>query len=232
MGNGVSRYLWAAPALAMAVACSSTTTIVAPEPDASSPSSNDTADAGEDARDGSSTGADASDGSTVETKRVVFVTDAVTPGQLDDPSSGLASLAEPDALCMREAKSAGLSGTFVAWLSTPSVNAIDRLPVSGAWYLPDGTTRIFRSKDVIPSLPDHAIDMRADGRAVRDGYFHVWTGTDNNGRATGNDCASWTATSGTGTEGITNLRSNWTNYPAESNPTACGYSLHLYCFER
>ena len=63
---------------------------------------------------------------------VAIIVDAPAPANVAFVTSGtftgnLGGLAGVDAKCNAAALSAGLTGMFVAWLSTPQTNAIDRI---------------------------------------------------------------------------------------------------------
>ena len=64
-------------------------------------------------------------------------------------TAALGGLAGADALCAQRAVAAGLAGTYRAWLSTSTVNAIDRLGSASGWVRPDG-------KPVLNSIGDVA----------------------------------------------------------------------------
>ena len=53
-------------------------------------------------------------------------------------TAALGGLAGADAICAQRALAAGLAGTYRAWLSTSTVNAIDRLGSASGWVRPDG----------------------------------------------------------------------------------------------
>src|SRR5678816_81066 len=66
----------------------------------------------------------------------VFVTGAFA-GTMYEPGGGLAA---GDAKCAYAASGAAIGGVWRAWLSTASMNAIDRIAGGGPWRLMDGTT--------------------------------------------------------------------------------------------
>src|SRR5690606_4557544 len=63
---------------------------------------------------------------------LVFVTSTT-----HEPAS-LGGLAGGDAICAARAEAAGLPGTYVAWLSTATVDARDRLGSARGWRRVDG----------------------------------------------------------------------------------------------
>ena len=68
----------------------------------------------------------------------IFVTSAQFAGNLG-------GLAGADAICQGAADSGNLGGSWRAWLSTESVDAINHIQDHAPWYLPDRTTLVFAS---------------------------------------------------------------------------------------
>ena len=81
------------------------------------------------ASDGDASNGDGS--AAMPAPNVAFATSATFTG-------ALGGLAGADAACMQAAQQAGLVGTFVAWLSTTTVNAVDRLSGARGWVRTDG----------------------------------------------------------------------------------------------
>jgi hypothetical protein len=162
----------------------------------------------------------------------VFVTDAQLNGDLKTAGGGTSGLDGADRICAAAAAYGHLGGTWVAWLSTSTVNAIDRLTDNGPWYLVDGTTLVFPNKAAIASLPMTVID-RDELDALPSGFNeNVWTGTNASGALAGTDtCTDWTngTAFGYGSGGkYTHSDSVWT----DGSPSSCANAkAHLYCFE-
>ena len=158
----------------------------------------------------------------------VFVTRTQYSGDLKTVGSGTSGLDGADRLCAAAATQLG--GQWVAWLSTSTVDAIDRITGAGPWYRVDGTTMIFASKAAIVSGPLAAID-RDETNAQPPGGHGVWTGTGVNGRATTDLCNDW-ASPGINAFGTYGLRvktdASWT---ADSSAGCVAGVAHLYCFE-
>jgi uncharacterized protein DUF1554 len=159
--------------------------------------------------------------------RRVFVTKSQYPGDLALAATGFAGLAAGDELCRRSA--AQLGGTWKAWLSDPTTNAIDRIADVGPWYLVDGTTMVFANKAALAGTPLVAIAINETG-AMTNG--HVWTGTAAGGTAAAETCTGWTSQSSTvaGAAGASiAMDSQWTLTAAYF----CGTdAFALYCFEQ
>jgi hypothetical protein len=175
----------------------------------------------------------------------IFVTKTEYVGDLLSLVPGAASgLAAGDALCASSAQSAGLSGTYRAWLSTSKVNAIDRLADVGPWYVLNeyASPRYANKAAIVVTGPGQVtgIGTTEDGStlSINDGGVIVWTGTaatglNMNAAAPVTFCGDWASATDTGTYGFANRGTDdpsWTQYTA-LNPK-CNTAMHLYCFEQ
>jgi hypothetical protein len=171
-------------------------------------------------------------GACVPGAKRIFVTNLTFTGDLKTEGMGTDGLSGADNLCNQAAMGASLGGTWVAWMSSTSTHAIDRVRDVGPWYLVDQCTRIFTNKSAITNLgPAARIDMNENG--VRPAPRNVWTGTNASGRADNFNCNNWTNNQPTGgyegTVGApTSTNEFWTRIA--SNP--CSFRLRLYCFEQ
>lgn len=139
----------------------------------------------------------------------------------------MVTLERADAQCAAEASAAGLAGTFVAWLSTPSVDARDRLAGSRGWVRVDGAPV---ADTVEAMLGEHRmfnpIDLDASG--APQGWL-VWTGTGADGRYDdAGSCDGWTspvpdAEMGVPTAGVPHFTNGY-SWLCESRGS-------FYCFE-
>jgi len=153
---------------------------------------------------------------------VAFVTSGTTDGTFATPP-----LASADALCSAAAQSAGLPGTFVAWLSDSTTNAIDRLAGSRGWVRTDGLPFADTPNGIVTGELFNPLDVDEHGIVISLSDA-VWTGTGADGHL-GADCNDWTSSSAT----IGYSGRDLPDFTAamESNYT-CGTSqAHLYCFE-
>ncbi len=188
--------------------------------------------------------------------RLAFTTS--TSGTADLASwpdaGGLAGLAGADAVCNARAAAAGLPGTYVAWLSVPTVDAYCRvhgltgtkaarcgqavLPATaGPWVRPDGrpfapaiTQLLEPTRQVLypASLTELGAPLATTAR--------VWSGTEDTGvykpafGEAGVPCSSWTAASGL--EAVTGYAHGgpvgWTEARAD---LLCSGTAHLRCLE-
>lgn len=136
-----------------------------------------------------------------------------------------------DDQCTSMANSAGLLGTFKAWVSDTASTPATRFDVSfkGAYLLPDDTAvAVAGWGDLTDGTLAAPIKVTELGATIADGY--AWTGTTTTGAATGEDCSDWTDTMN-GTTGIAGkisaVDAKWTEY----GPLACPAQWRLYCFE-
>jgi hypothetical protein len=167
------------------------------------------------------------DGNTGEVvpPRRVFVTRALRTG-----SNG--GTAGADEVCAQEAKTAMLTGQFVAWLSTPTSKAIDKLRTDAAFITTDGKILWGKRADIEAGVgPKVGIKADAMGAEVT-GFTAVWTGADGNGKPTNEHCNDWTTnvTGATGGAGVFGgIGKEWTQ---AASPRDCGESAPLICFEK
>ncbi|MBW2432661.1 MAG: DUF1554 domain-containing protein [Deltaproteobacteria bacterium] len=138
----------------------------------------------------------------------------------------LRGLAGADRKCQRRAEAAGLSGTWTAWLSDGTENAIDRIP-DGQYQLIDGTQVADDKADLTDGSLNNAINLDEFGNQ-RTGF--AWTGTEEDGIGTGNNCNDWKDNSSEsgGDRGIPGERDrDWTQV---DDPAQCSERYRLYCF--
>lgn len=181
------------------------------------------------AQDVSSTsGTTASEGSTADMDppqpptpteyNVVFVTSSVV-------RADFGGLEQADEICMQHARDAGLQGTFVAWLSTSTTDALSRLHGARGWVRTDGRPFADEADDVIfdsyypPALDEYGVHVGLDARP--------WSGTRFDGSRDEDTCEDWTsqtawAVRGTPLGGV----SRW----ILGIRGVCSESAPLYCF--
>ena len=153
----------------------------------------------------------------------VFVTSqTLTPGSQYQPGgNSFASLDDADQICNDLAKTAGLAGTFKAWLSDSQHHAYDRLKTARGWIRPDGRPfansidDLASGKIFYPIRLDESQVDRLDAAAA--------TGTDESGHFSQGDWASTTASYTFGHASATT--SDWT----ATQYIGMG-ATHVYCF--
>jgi hypothetical protein len=167
-----------------------------------------------------------------ETGAPVFVTSARRSGNLGSwpEANGRQGLEAGDEICRTLARDAGLSGpdAYVAWLSTSTVDARDRLGTAGPWKRLDGVPIAADLPDLLDRETFTSISVTERGDYVRG---PAWTGTRDSGVAVdGWTCDDWSDETALGHYGQSNETSvHWTNYgggPCNST------DARLYCFSR
>ncbi len=148
---------------------------------------------------------------------------------LSTPIQGykLGGIAGADALCNQAAANAGLPGSYVAWLSDATTNAIDRILPSRGWVRRDGRAFVDTPDDLVAGkiLYPLAVDELGNAVALQQS---VATGTLANGTAAGADCTGYSTLSFIEEGGIGYGTSYWTAITGTS--TDCGLNLRMYCF--
>jgi hypothetical protein len=140
--------------------------------------------------------------------------------------ANLGGLTGADATCTNAATAANLGGSWVAWLSTSTVNAIDRIPDVGPWKLINGVV-VFNNKAGLALAPIVPPNVDEYGGEVR---TQVWTGTSVGGTGGGTPCGDWTKNVSAEVAVAGNSSFNegtWTN----AFNITCSSVAQLYCFE-
>jgi hypothetical protein len=132
-------------------------------------------------------------------------------------------LAGADAMCQQRAMAMGFPGSYVAYLSTSTVNAVDRLGSARGWSRLDGRPVFDTVADIVANAMFYPPNIDDVGNIVN---ISVATGTLLGGGASGQDCAGWTTTSGM-VSGGTPDRSSWA---FGFSVAGCGLTYPVYCF--
>lgn len=160
----------------------------------------------------------------------LFVTSRKYQGSLTLAGNAATGLEGGDNLCQYHADEAGLGGKWVAWLSTSSVDAIDRIPDVGPWYFVDQCTEVFASKAAI-SIEGPKVEIRADEHGAQQ-IRSAWTGTDRYGKRDYWHCSDWATNSsfklGIAAVHYVSLPNTWT----EGSTHDCDFTNALICFEK
>jgi len=147
-------------------------------------------------------------------------------------NGNLGGIAGADAKCMAHASNAGLTGTFKAWVSTPSYDAINVVQ-DACFVYPDGTVAALGKKAIFNTggMMNFSITKNEYSQQLNWGD-KAWTATNNAGTYTGESCNSWTSDSwntyghyGWWSQGCWSYCSWWGADP-------CDASYVLYCFEQ
>jgi hypothetical protein len=165
-------------------------------------------------------------GVTSGAKRV-FVTSASYGSILKTAGGGTSGLDGADKLCNNVATGANLRGTWKAWLSDDTTNAIDRIADVGPWLLTDGK-KAFNNKAGLTGTPLVRIEVDENKQPVSGS---VWTGTHTGGNK-GNTCSGWNGTAGTFDSATTGDTLDPTRWTDSGSAASCSSMAHLYCIEQ
>jgi hypothetical protein len=159
----------------------------------------------------------------------VFVSSAVYTGALGGSPGA-------DSLCGTLATSAGLGGTWMAWVADGT-----NPPPSQRFYKSNGPYRTLNGAVVALNFPAlttmglfYAIQIDETGASqASSSSVKSWTGTTATGAAASQTCAGFTAGDASSTQGeVGNLvdtsSGNWDADGSEN----CNKQLHIYCFEQ
>jgi len=164
------------------------------------------------------------------TKHYIFITSLSYDGDLKSAGGGSTGLEGADKICANHAAGGALGGTWKAWLSDSTTNAIDRINDVGPWYLVGTDTVVFNNKANLATVPLIYIYISELGIAPPL-YTNAWTGTLTGGTKSTDLCADWTnnTLSVRGLRGYVYLvTTNWTQ---SASPT-CNSTEHLYCIQQ
>ncbi len=155
---------------------------------------------------------------------VVFVTSTTFDGDLGGQAGA-------DADCASLAAAANLpSGTYRAWLSTSSLDAVAKLGSARGFVRPDGEPFADQVSSIAAGIILNPLNLDESGVDV--GRQSVWTGTTDAGTVNNSaSCADWTIGTGIsfGEQGVsTGGASAWSDDAVE---TGCNSPAHIYCFD-
>ncbi len=155
------------------------------------------------------------------------------------PSGG--GIGAADTFCNQAAANAGLPGVYVAWLSTSSLDAVDRLINTDLPYTrTDGIIIATDLEDLTDSQLLSSISLDAAGQeapTIPGLEDWVYTGTLPSGKNSGHNCTDWTDSSAddfTGQSAIGRFKQTdrkWTG-GGIAGFQYCDHSLPRYCVEQ
>lgn len=155
---------------------------------------------------------------------IVFVTSTTYNGNLG-------GLAGADQKCQARAEAAGLpKNTYKAWLSTSSVNAIDRLGSARGWERVDGKPFADTKADI--SIGKIFYPPRVDELGNYDESLgHVWTATSADGTSNPSlgSCSSWEVST-ISTVGEIGWSDSTAGMFTDMGLDSCSQTDRLYCF--
>jgi hypothetical protein len=142
-----------------------------------------------------------------------------------------------DSRCAKAASAAGLTGTWIAWLSVTNSSAIDRIEHTGAYHLLDETEVVASKSELASGSISNPINM-TEKRVKLTSNRGVWTGTRADGSVDAT-CGDWASVAPTdrGTLGSSQATdSGWTkgaDQPLSGGPNwICDNAVSLYCFQK
>lgn len=162
---------------------------------------------------------------------VVFVTSQVYDGSID--GTGISGA---DSACQMLANNAGLpTGTYKAWLSTSTVDAVSRLGSARAFVRVDGAPIADQASDLTSGKILNPIDLDESGNDIREAEnSDVWTGSTNAGTLSPyGTCNDWTSISGGEFGESGHFDGGPAQWSDDNEAFGCNDNeqLHLYCFD-
>ena len=150
----------------------------------------------------------------------VFVTSTTHTG-------ALGGLAGADQICQMRASAASLPGTYRAWLSTSTVDAVSRLGTARGWIRTDGRAFANQISDITSGHLFYPAVLDESGVNVGDAFVRTATGGNGTRFSSGGTCSDWTSTTGSPAAGLaSNHGTTWTQYTS----VGCNTPSRLYCF--
>jgi len=123
-------------------------------------------------------------------------------------------------------------GTFKAWLSGDTTDALSRIRDVGPWYRVDNV-KIFDNKAGLAGVPLAPPYKDENGDYVGYHGYYVWTGALNGGTKDSSTCEGWTtsgANRATTVGMVDNLNVTW--WTDVGYGDLCAGSNHLYCLQQ
>jgi len=155
---------------------------------------------------------------------VAFLTQGVT-------NASLGGIAGGDQFCRDEAVAAGLSGTFIAWLSTAPEPIAARLAGSRGWVRPDGEPVADTVDDLLAGKMFNPVDRFANGARAMQPTMMVWTGTGPTGMLSTSNCRDWTSATNSDNCIVGRPFVNMPGFTSAQSFGICADLDRLYCFE-
>jgi hypothetical protein len=161
----------------------------------------------------------------------IFVSTGGTKGAFGGTAA--AAITAANGLCSSSATSAGLTGSFLAWLSNSSQTSVTSLVAStGPYVLVDGTVVAENGAGMLSGTLVNPVHEDAFGNDVAS---TVWTNVTSAGAefsSTGTtNCTDFTSNSGSRTAEVGDTTSKGTAW-TQSAATACNSTLSVYCIEQ
>lgn len=146
----------------------------------------------------------------------------------------LAGIAGANAICQDRAQAAGLSGTWRAWVSSDTIDAVDNIGCSEekTYQRLDGAILADSCSDLTDGSLDNPLNITENLSPAS--YYFTWTGTNRFGQNEGDSCKGWATSSfqKDGQVGYIFATSYWWTeaFDARCDGASIG-AAGLYCFE-
>jgi hypothetical protein len=122
------------------------------------------------------------------------------------------------------------SGTYKAWLSTSTANAITKLGSARGFVRPDGQPFADQVSDIAAGKILNTLSLDENGFDV--GQQNVWTGTTDAGTINGsNTCGDWTSSIGSSFGELGETTGGAGAWSDDAVETDCLVSASIYCFD-
>ena len=156
-------------------------------------------------------------------ERTVFVTSTLHAGDFG-------GIAGADAVCAARASSAGLTGTYLAWIGEGVTNPASRFSQTDVFVRPDAVSIAGSWGDLIDGTLSAPINVDETGATVA-AASPVWTGVTSSGLSTQPRCLEWTSASSAESGRIGDADATGSAW-AISSTQACDIPARIYCFEQ
>lgn len=154
----------------------------------------------------------------------VFITHDLYPANLGGSNGA-------DARCQAAASSAGLSGNFIALVSSGKTSGLSRVTGTRPFYTVNEELAYPTKSDFLATSFSSVTDEHGNPAATE-----VWSGSDANGLPSTHDCLSWTSVVSTddATVGVDNNAdlSAASGFAAGDLRSACSQSHALFCVQQ
>jgi hypothetical protein len=168
----------------------------------------------------------------------VFVTSLRYSADLRSAGGQATGLASADAICQTLADAAAIGGTFRAWISTTTVDAIEHITGNGPWYRMDGALA-FPNRARLGTTPLVPIMIDEQG-GMPDPFYESWTGTALGGYLAplgsrqSVTCWDWTSTVDSTQVGgvVGDIDASGATWTELATGYCSPFRRRLYCFEQ
>lgn len=168
----------------------------------------------------------------------VFVSSLRYSADLRTAGGQATGLASADYICQNLADAAQIGGTWRAWISTSTTNAIDHITGTGPWYRMDGAMA-FPNRARLGTTPLVPVSIDEMG-GTPDPFYEAWTGTALGGfkaplgSRQSVTCWDWTSTVDSTMVGgvVGDIDANGSSWTDLATGYCSPFARRLYCFEQ